>query len=80
MGREGDECETAVYAVSGSGELKTICLTGSIRRRHSCGVFFISVGMHTRAVRKELPDGNPRAAHKSRERDLNSPQESKFET
>ena len=26
--------------------------------------------MHTRAVRKELPDGNPRAAHKSRERYL----------
>ena len=28
--------------------------------------------MHTRAVWKELPDGNPRAARKSRERDLNS--------
>ena len=27
--------------------------------------------MHTRAVRKELPDGSPLAAHKSRERDLN---------
>jgi len=46
------------------------------------GVLFISVGvqspteinaplmMHTRAVWKELPDGNPRAARKSRERDL----------
>ncbi len=27
--------------------------------------------MHTRAVWKKLPDGNPRAAQKSRERDLN---------
>ena len=27
--------------------------------------------MHTRAEWKELPDGNPRAARKSRERDLN---------
>ena len=27
--------------------------------------------MRTRAMRKELPDGNPRAARKSRERDLN---------
>ena len=28
--------------------------------------------MRTRAVWKELPDGNPRAAHKSRKRDSNS--------
>ena len=27
--------------------------------------------VHTRAVWKELPDGSPRAARKSRERDLN---------
>ena len=30
-----------------------------------------SAGMHTRAVRKELPYSNTRAARKSRERDLN---------
>ncbi len=30
-----------------------------------------SAGMRTRAVRKMLPIGNPRAARKSRKRDLN---------